>query len=197
MDNWVVCRLFHKNTGIKRSPSTAGDLLRMNSFDDSEALPPLMEPPYCNGEEDYSLPSGKSTERNYLSYFSNPINDQQLQKPLFFQNNYSYQPAPGNEQSQFYPPYTFPSSQSFQGNFEKAILRDRQCKLEQFSSNQSMVSLSQDTGLSTDMNPVISSVGSKEILILLAAALTITSMFLRSWIVCEITEKIIKNHSLR
>lgn len=131
-DNWVVCRLFHKNTGIKRSPSTAGDLLRMNSFDDSEALPPLMEPPYCNGEEDYSLPSGKSTERNYLSYFSNPINDQQLQKPLFFQNNYSYQPAPGNEQSQFYPPYTFPSSQSFQGNFEKAILRDRQCSWNSF-----------------------------------------------------------------
>ncbi|KAM0989743.1 hypothetical protein ACFX2J_008227 [Malus domestica] len=29
---------------------------------------------------------------------------------------------------------------------------DRQCKVEQFSTNQSMFSLSQDTGLSTDMN---------------------------------------------
>lgn len=36
-----------------------------------------------------------------------------------------------------------------------------QCKVEQFSSNQSIVSLSQDTGLSTDMNTEISSVLSK------------------------------------
>lgn len=39
---------------------------------------------------------------------------------------------------------------------------ERQCKVEQFSSNHSMVSLSQDTGLSTDMNTEISSVVSKQ-----------------------------------
>lgn len=39
---------------------------------------------------------------------------------------------------------------------------ERLCKVEQFSSNQSLVSLSQDTGLSTDMNTEISSVVSKQ-----------------------------------
>ncbi|KAL3573780.1 hypothetical protein D5086_024393 [Populus alba] len=41
---------------------------------------------------------------------------------------------------------------------------EKQCKVEQFSSNQSMVSLSQDTGLSTDVNTTteISSVVSKQ-----------------------------------
>lgn len=38
---------------------------------------------------------------------------------------------------------------------------ERQCKVEQFSSNHSMVSLSQDTGVSNDMNTEISSVVSK------------------------------------
>ncbi|KAE8699194.1 NAC domain-containing protein 77 [Hibiscus syriacus] len=38
---------------------------------------------------------------------------------------------------------------------------NRQCKVEKFSSNQSMVSLSQDTGISTEINNEISSVVSK------------------------------------
>uniref|UniRef100_A0A6N2KIR0 NAC domain-containing protein n=1 Tax=Salix viminalis TaxID=40686 RepID=A0A6N2KIR0_SALVM len=43
-------------------------------------------------------------------------------------------------------------------------LMEKQCKVEQFSSNQSMVSLSQETGLSTDVNTntEISSVVSKQ-----------------------------------
>ncbi|XP_068659499.1 NAC domain-containing protein 87-like isoform X1 [Aristolochia californica] len=49
-DEWVVCRVFHKNTGIKKS-SIPG-MQRMNSFMDdlmdSSSLPPLMDPPYLN-----------------------------------------------------------------------------------------------------------------------------------------------------
>ncbi|KAG9458561.1 hypothetical protein H6P81_003069 [Aristolochia fimbriata] len=48
-DEWVVCRVFHKSSGIKKS-SIPG-MLRMNSFvddllDSSSSLPPLMDPPY-------------------------------------------------------------------------------------------------------------------------------------------------------
>ncbi|GLT78010.1 hypothetical protein SLA2020_495600 [Shorea laevis] len=101
-DEWVVCRVFHKNssTGIKKTSGAPEGLLRMNSFGDDlldcSSLPPLMDPPFSN------TISGTSG-------------------------------------------------------------LERQCKVEQFSSNQSaMVSRSQDTGLSTDMNAEISSVVSKQ-----------------------------------
>ncbi|XP_062003259.1 NAC domain-containing protein 46-like isoform X1 [Rosa rugosa] len=56
-DEWVVCRVFHKNMGLKRTSSplsptdqgAGGQLLRLNSFgddflDSSSSLPPLMDP---------------------------------------------------------------------------------------------------------------------------------------------------------
>lgn len=48
---------------------------------------------------------------------------------------------------------------AIRANLETSNLQhNKQCKVEQFSSNHSMVSLSQDTGLSTDVNNEISSV---------------------------------------
>lgn len=59
-DEWVVCRVFHKNMGLKRtsSPLSSTDYqgaqpLRMNSFgddflDSSSSLPPLMDPTPSN-----------------------------------------------------------------------------------------------------------------------------------------------------
>ncbi|KAL6226025.1 hypothetical protein ACLB2K_004872 [Fragaria x ananassa] len=55
-DEWVVCRVFHKNMGLKKTSSplsptdqgAGGQLLRLNSFGDdfldSSSLPPLMDP---------------------------------------------------------------------------------------------------------------------------------------------------------
>ncbi|PIA48725.1 hypothetical protein AQUCO_01400944v1 [Aquilegia coerulea] len=54
-DEWVVCRVFHKTTGVKKSPLISDHhLLRMNSFgedyffDSPSVLPPLLDhpPPY-------------------------------------------------------------------------------------------------------------------------------------------------------
>ncbi|KAK9124898.1 hypothetical protein Scep_013744 [Stephania cephalantha] len=48
-DEWVVSRVFHKSTGVKKGPIL--DLPRMSSFGDGlfdyySSLPPLMDPPY-------------------------------------------------------------------------------------------------------------------------------------------------------
>ncbi|KAJ6854828.1 NAC domain-containing protein 87-like isoform X1 [Populus alba x Populus x berolinensis] len=210
-DEWVVCRIFHKSTGIKKT--SIHDLLRVNSFGDDfldySSLPPFMDPLNYNSRPSTSSFSGgdnnefkamatRSSDGNYFSNTSMLNNNQNFVQPP----NTNYQ-APN---SSFHPQiaasnplYTFQtstpnmpgylhqgksSSNSFQ-NFQNSIFSDnehallrslarnsyreasgleKQCKVERFSSNQSMVSLSQDTGLSTDVNTTaeISSVVSKQ-----------------------------------
>lgn len=209
-DEWVVCRIFHKSTGIKKT--SIHDLLRVNSFGDDfldySSLPPFMDPLNYNSRPSTSSFSGgdnnefkematRSSDGNYFSNTSMLNNNQNFSQPP----NTNYQ-APN---SSFHPQipasnplYTFQtspnmpgylhqgksSSNSFQ-NFQNSIFSDnehtllrslarnsyreasgleKQCKVERFSSNQSMVSLSQDTGLSTDVNTTaeISSVVSKQ-----------------------------------
>ncbi|XVE62645.1 hypothetical protein DITRI_Ditri06bG0135500 [Diplodiscus trichospermus] len=208
-DEWVVSRVFHKNTGIKKSP-IPDQLLRMNSFGDDfidyASLPPLMDSTnysnkavssFMDGENEFkgainTIPMSISSDGNYLGGSTFPTMNSQnhyqpgssmfnrqipIQNPIsiFHQGNpnsaYLHQGrsisgAPSN------------SGTGFGGN-DQAILRalaannadttynkadGRQCKVEQFSSNQSMqVSLSQDTGLSTEINNEISSVVSKSV----------------------------------
>ncbi|KAL9344643.1 hypothetical protein Peur_062318 [Populus x canadensis] len=208
-DEWVVCRIFHKSTGIKKT--SIHDLLRVNSFGDDfldySSLPPFMDPLNYNNRPSTSSFSGgdnnefkematRSSDGNHFSNTSMLNNNQNFAQP----QNTNYQ-APN---SSFHPQipvsnplYTFQtspnmpgylhqgksSSNSFQ-NFQNSIFSDNEhtllrslarnsyreasgleklCKVERFSSNQSMVSLSQDTGLSTDVNTTaeISSVASK------------------------------------
>ncbi|KAF6146488.1 hypothetical protein GIB67_037788 [Kingdonia uniflora] len=161
-DEWVVCRVFHKNTGVKKSPisssSSSDQLMRSNPFGgedflDSPSLPPLMEPPF------YINTSNKPSS----SYISNT-------------NTYPTNQAPPN--SIYYPPSAPLQNNlfSFQGSSHNSLqqvnnnsvltydqksyygMKPAECKVEQFSSNHSMISLSQDTGLSTDVNTEISSV---------------------------------------
>ncbi|KAM7500334.1 hypothetical protein LguiA_024748 [Lonicera macranthoides] len=174
-DEWVVCRVFHKNnTAFKRNSMT--DLLRMNSFvdnlfDESPSLPPLMDPPnnnnYSNADAPSSSFSNINSEEEFKNFFINPNN--------FAFNPTNYQPNPSNQTpnpifySQFpYPNTNFPNYQASSSSMGNYLDKERigsifqsnnldQCKVEQFSSNQSMVSLSQDTGLSTDVNAEISS----------------------------------------
>lgn len=209
-DEWVVCRIFHKSTGIKKT--SIHDLLRVNSFGDDfldySSLPPFMDPLNYNSRPSTSSFSGgdnnefkematRSSDGNYFSNTSMLNNNQNLVQPP----NTNYQ-APN---SSFHPQipasnplYTFQTSSNMPGylhqgksssnsfqNFQNSIFSDnehtllrslarnsfreasgleKQCKVERFSSNQSMVSLSQDTGLSTDVNTTaeISSVVSKQ-----------------------------------
>lgn len=145
-DEWVVSRVFHKNSpGQKKTPLLGGaagasNLVRMNSFSDelidSPNLPPLTETPYLN--------SGFADVDNFdvktIMASSAPL------------NNYYYC-------SMINAPYSsnhLPSS-SYQQQipYSSAMKGQQYCKAEQFS-NQSMIS--QDTG---DRNTEISSVVSK------------------------------------
>ncbi|CAK7341341.1 unnamed protein product [Dovyalis caffra] len=210
-DEWVVCRIFHKSTGIKKSP--IHDLLRMNSFGDDfldySSLPPLMDPPNYNSrpstssfsdadnDEFKAMTTSRSSDGNYFSNTSMLSNNQNFAQPP----NTNYQTPNSTFQPQIpasNPLYSFQtnpnrsaylhqgkSTNSFtnfqnstfgnngqtlltalaaENNYREASELEKQCKVEQFSSNQSMVSLSQDTGLSTDVNATteISSVVSKQ-----------------------------------
>ncbi|KAF9670219.1 hypothetical protein SADUNF_Sadunf13G0045600 [Salix dunnii] len=212
-DEWVVCRIFHKSTGIKKT--SIHDLRRMNSigddFLDYSSLPPLMDPPNytsrpgtssfsdADNNEFKAMATPRSSDGNYLANTIMLNNNQNVVQPL----NTNYQTPNSSFHLQIpasNPLYTFQtnpnmpvylhqgkSTHSFPnfqnstfGNNDQTLLRalaagenygessnllEKQCKVEQFSSNQSMVSLSPDsTGLSTDVNTAteISSVVSKQ-----------------------------------
>lgn len=212
-DEWVVCRIVHKSTDIKKNQIPG--LLRVNSFGDdvmdSPSLSPLFGPAYIHTnrasssfidekEEGFNRipPASRASDGIQMSYFSNSMEDQQDHKvflpnnlpKMVHQGNQCNPPSksitfPYNSLSNPQPSYPVPANlgylhqvrnnsipnfQSYgHGSPDLAMLRalaatheesglKRQCKLEQFS-NQSMVS--QETGLSTDVNTEISSVASK------------------------------------
>ncbi|MBA0590905.1 NAC domain-containing protein 87 [Gossypium raimondii] len=172
-DEWVVCRVFDKNnTGTKKSPiPDHHQLLRMNSYGDDfmdyASLPPLMDPTYnsnkpgssCTfmdgGDNEFKAAINNQTflqvPPNHPYGSSNIFNPQiPIQNPIVF-----HQATPT---STYVHQGRTTAGTGFAGNDPA----NRQCKVEQFSSNQSMVSLSQDTGLSTEINNnEISSVVSK------------------------------------
>ncbi|CAL1356459.1 unnamed protein product [Linum trigynum] len=143
-DEWVVCRVFHKNPAaaaavgggggggvlMKRASPMEDFLARANSFgngddfllDASLSLPPLMDLPYGNSE--FAKPTsssgvvGEGSSNSNYGGFPNSFN---------VVNNYRQ--------------YTFPNPATTTGYLHGG----GQCKAE-----QSMVSLSQETGLSTD-----------------------------------------------
>ncbi|KAL5719379.1 hypothetical protein ACHQM5_012167 [Ranunculus cassubicifolius] len=180
-DEWVVCRVFHKSSGIKKTPMASGVLGLNSSFGDepfdSPSLPPLLDSPYINNNTNqlpYSTNLGGGGENFNIN------SSRQLDNKNFISSN-TYTTLPPN--NNYYPQVPFPnhlfafqgpSQSSYMNNPDfqnhQAILRalagnnasydtNRQCKVEQFSSNQSIVS--QDTGLSTDITTEISSVPSK------------------------------------
>nr|XP_010921292.1 NAC domain-containing protein 100 [Elaeis guineensis]XP_029120383.1 NAC domain-containing protein 100 [Elaeis guineensis] len=187
-DAWVVSRVFHKNIGIKKSPMLG--LERMSSFGDdfldSSTLPPLLDPPYYNsnirpspsyindgeGFEFKGIPSSSSSMPSFYSSMLGVENQQgispQASSGNQHQNAVFYAQVPPQS-----PYFSLPEAPNLGYlHQDDAILRAlgatndassairRTCKVEQYS-NQSMVSPSQDTGLSTDHNTEISSVVSK------------------------------------
>ncbi|KAG6473653.1 NAC domain-containing protein 92-like [Zingiber officinale] len=144
-DEWVVSRVFHKNTGAKRipPPSTLGPELQASDdfFFDSSTLPPLMD-----------MPS---------SYPIMPMEEQ----PLFLssnstQLNAAFHPAVQNPNSAYnllgYSHHhdsslltTIASHNSLDAS-NSLVIRGR-CKMEQSSVSMGCCP-SQDTGLSTDQN---------------------------------------------
>ncbi|XP_077230588.1 NAC domain-containing protein 100-like isoform X2 [Tasmannia lanceolata] len=90
-DEWVVCRVFHKSTGIKKNPIS--DMPRMSSFGDdlfdTPSLPHLLDLPFFNGDFKVGpTTSGiKGSDGIYIPY-SLGMDDHQDHKN-FLSNTYS------------------------------------------------------------------------------------------------------------
>ncbi|GAV86167.1 NAM domain-containing protein [Cephalotus follicularis] len=157
-DEWVVCRVFHKNTG---SSFSDGEDDFKGMINTSSPTPSMN-----NVHQSFYQPQN---DTNYQSSSSNMY--PQIQVPNY--PLYDFQVTPNSAYLHQGRSSAIPSiAGAGFGGTDQALLRslaakndtsrlDKQCKVEQFS-NQSMVSLSQDTGLSTDMNTEITSVMSKQ-----------------------------------
>ncbi|KAK3197954.1 hypothetical protein Dsin_021369 [Dipteronia sinensis] len=192
-EEWVVCRVFHKSTGMKKNPGS--EFVRIeDDFFDYSTLPPLMDTPASNysNRPSSSYSSAAAADGDNQFDFKH-INNNNYQPTNINNNNFLVQPS-----SNFQPqipvlqnnplfsggyqtrgPNNNPAGYLHQGimrssSIDQAILQlqaaaaaaannnnnkwdhigqQQQCKVEQFSSNnQSMISQSQDTGLSSDMN---------------------------------------------
>ncbi|OAY84118.1 NAC domain-containing protein 100 [Ananas comosus] len=173
VDEWVVCKVFHKSVGIKRSP--VHGLESTNSLGDDHLLDSTMVSPLrdsfnCNPTSSYidnksfefkAIPTSSSLTP---SYFNTATAMENTPHGINYQANYgspTYSPS-----SLIYPPiHRSGSFFSFPGLIDMSHLHheeatERQWKAEQHT-NQPMVSTSRDTGLSTDHNTEISSVISK------------------------------------
>ncbi|KAK4272297.1 hypothetical protein QN277_020873 [Acacia crassicarpa] len=200
-DEWVVSKVFHKNSDVKKNPIQG--LLRINSLGDDlldcSSLPPLMDPPFkCTNPSPQPISSSKPSDGYYapnLSIINN--NNQQPQQQLMMKPQAMMMPNNNNytinhqANSNFYPHQIHQiqnptSSFSFNNNpgylmsndqFLRAFSAnngggdggglfglDKLCKTEPLvstSGNQSVVSVSQDTGVSNDINTDTSSAVSK------------------------------------
>ncbi|RRT36396.1 hypothetical protein B296_00052434 [Ensete ventricosum] len=162
---WVVCRVFHKNMGIPRSPPPPGSE-RIDSFGkdlfDSTSLPPLMDPPYLDcearpsscfiGKEEgfdfRDIPSFSAMMGMEDQVSSNPPQSSVFYSQVLAQSPYR----------------SFPGHLHRQETVMRALAADHDassaitshCKMEQCWNN-SMGCASQDAGLSTDRNTDISS----------------------------------------
>ncbi|CAN1341875.1 NAC domain-containing protein 46 [Linum perenne] len=139
-DEWVVCRVFHKSPAASSSSSSSSydQLMRLNSFgtsvddffDTSLSLPPLMDLPYADSVlNDFAK---QPTNSNYNTFHQN-------HNSAYIGGDGGGGGGRGGVQL-----YTFPNTAA------GYLHRGHECKMEQQQQQQSMVSLSQDTGLSTD-----------------------------------------------
>ncbi|KAL4383652.1 hypothetical protein GQ457_15G005970 [Hibiscus cannabinus] len=148
-NEWVICRVFQKNSGGKKTHISG--LLNIGSFG-NEISSPAGLPPLMDSSSVFNAKKNPVSESVYVPCFSNPIGD--------FPDNPLLLPAPNT----FFPaqPVALPSNLQFPGSVlmqEQSILRDL---LENHRSNmkaerEAMVSVSQETGLTTDINNDISS----------------------------------------
>ncbi|KAK7304641.1 hypothetical protein VNO77_42526 [Canavalia gladiata] len=163
-NEWVICRVFQKSSGGKKTHISG--LMMLDSFGNelgSSALPPLTD----------SSPSIGVTESPYVPCFSNPID---VQRGIFdsFNNNnnslyglssnHSFYSAQGVQlEAQAPPNLPLPGSVcTIQDHtMLRALLNNHgngSTLRNTFEPEREMLSVSQETGLTTDVNTEISSV---------------------------------------
>ncbi|KAK7330345.1 hypothetical protein VNO77_24535 [Canavalia gladiata] len=167
---WVICRVFQKSSAGKKTHISG--IIRLDSFGNelpsssSAALPPLTD----------SSPSIANTkplnDSVYVPCFSNPINllrNQQLISDSFTNSLYSLsssnpsdilprmQPSPSFYSTQAPPNFPFPSSSVYGDHTLLRTLCQNNASND-FKSERDIITVSQETGLTADINAETSSV---------------------------------------
>ncbi|XP_038997286.1 NAC domain-containing protein 100-like isoform X1 [Hibiscus syriacus] len=160
-NEWVICRVFQKSSAGEKTHISG--LVVMSSFG-NEILSPSGSglPPLMDSSSVFNAKKNPVSASVYVPCFSNPIDNFPNNPLLLPVSSNTRIPAPNT----FFPPQTvsFSSNLQFPGGSvlmqEHSILRDL---LENRGSNmkterETMVTVSQETGLITDINNEISSV---------------------------------------
>ncbi|KAH1074567.1 hypothetical protein J1N35_026895 [Gossypium stocksii] len=171
-NEWVICRVFQKNSGGKKTHISG--LVNMGSF--GNELGPSVLPPLMDSSSSFNAKKNPVSESVYVPCFSNPVEVQRIQFDTIdhFPENPLLLPVSSNPTNIFprfqapnpffsAQPVTFPPNLHLPGSVlmqDQSILRDL---LENHGSNmkserETMVTVSQETGLTTDINNEISSV---------------------------------------
>ncbi|KAB2633543.1 NAC domain-containing protein 100-like [Pyrus ussuriensis x Pyrus communis] len=176
-NEWVICRVFEKNSGGKKTHfSGFVSLGSLGNEIGPSGLPPLMD------SSPYSAAKAKpASESHYVPCFSNPdptdvqgnqgnIVDYMNNNTLFgvssnTSNSFPIIPFPNSFYSAHYAPispnFQFPCSNLLQDqSILRALFENNAANMRQpsFKTEREMVSVSQETGLTSDMNTEISSV---------------------------------------
>lgn len=169
-NEWVICRVFHKSSGEKKV--NVSGLMPANSGGDElvpAPMPPLMDtsPPFAGGR------AVIKSDSLHLPCFSNPINNPTPHNNFLNNPSYPFDPNSGgnygfpatqscppamqdNPESQFPFQFQFASGYTFPGQDQtilKGLIEDHG-----FEMDGEMVTGSQETGLSSEMNTENSSV---------------------------------------
>ncbi|KAF7806209.1 NAC domain-containing protein 100-like [Senna tora] len=170
-NEWVICRIFQKGSSGKKTHISG--MMRLDSLGNdmgSSGLPPLTDSSPYTGNKTKPL-----TESAYVPCFSNPIDAQRNQGGIFDSSTNSFFGVSSNPtriplsgslystQPPLQPPpnLAFPTSvYSLQDQtLLRALIENHGSNRNSFKTEGEMVSVSQETGLTTtDMNPEISSV---------------------------------------
>ncbi|OVA12201.1 NAC domain [Macleaya cordata] len=176
-NEWVICRVFQKSSGGKKT--IVSGLVRLSSYGDElgpSFLPPLMDSSPYSGKPRHGI-----AETAHVTCFSNSMEAQKNQEEMidcFNSPNLSVNPSDISQsslayskismQNPFYstqnPPnltnFQYPGSGLMQDQaILRALLENHGSTMKQsFKAEREMVSISQETGLTTDMNTEISSV---------------------------------------
>ncbi|KAL3528404.1 hypothetical protein ACH5RR_007726 [Cinchona calisaya] len=185
-NEWVICRVFQKTAGGKKIHISG--LMMSNSTETESApsslLPPLMDSSPYNGASSKPI---TVPESGHVHCFSNPITTTTAQKMTlqedmltsYFNNNLPFPATSSPNLMDIFPKGSFSNAFSWgqfcpiQGNYQfpgsipmqdPSILRNlidscgQNMKQGFKTEQQERISISQETGLSTDMNTEISSV---------------------------------------
>ncbi|XP_060205060.1 NAC domain-containing protein 100 [Lycium barbarum] len=160
-NDWVISRVFQKTTGGKKIHISG--LMRGNSDEDemsNSLLPPLTDSPPSHVHCFSNFLNAQKNQENMINSFNTSPNFPVLPNPMdIFPRNSVPNTFSWNQTAPIQHNFPQPSSFSVQ---DPAILRNLvenygQNMQQSFKKEKEMVSVSQETGLSTDMNTEITS----------------------------------------